>query len=154
MSDYSDATVDATFPVLCVYADEQGGSHLIEVDLPGMSRKVRPDGTSEFGGVMPATAFGVVTPMQNGPKFIDWHNSKMAGLSLVMSGSWEIEVGSGERRLLSAGSALLMLDTTGQGHRAHYREPGCGIGISFAPETEAAYRTILAKALAIAAAAY
>jgi hypothetical protein len=148
MPDYSEATVDPTFPVLCVYADAQGGSHLIDLALPGMSRKVRPDGTSEFGGVMPATVFGVVTPMHNGPKFIDWHISKMAGLSVVMSGSWEIEVGSGERRLLSAGSALLMLDTTGQGHRAHYRETGCGIGISFAPETESAYRAILVEALA------
>jgi hypothetical protein len=108
---------------------------------------VRPDGTSEFGGVMPVTAFGVVTPMHNGPKLIDWHISRMAGLSVVMSGEWEIEAGSGQRRVLRPGSALLMFDTTGQGHRAHYRDPGCGIGITFAPETEALYRGILAEAL-------
>jgi hypothetical protein len=148
VADYSEASVDPTFPVLCVYDGPDGRSRLIDLDLPGMSRKVRPDGTSEFGGVMPATVFGVVTPMHNGPKLIDWHISKMAGMSVVMSGEWEIEAGSGQRRVLSAGSALLMFDTTGQGHRAHYREPGCGIGISFAAETEAAYRAILADALA------
>jgi hypothetical protein len=146
--DYSQATVDPTFPVLCVYDGPDGRSQLIDLALPGMTRKVRPDGTSEFGGVMPATVFGVVTPMHDGPKFIDWHRSKMAGLSVVMSGEWEIEAGSAERRVLSAGSVLLMFDTTGQGHRAHYRVAGCGIGISFASETEAAYREILNEALA------
>ncbi|MET0363093.1 MAG: hypothetical protein ABW169_00435, partial [Sphingobium sp.] len=139
---------DPTFPVLCVYADEDGISHLIDLALPGMSRKVRADGTSEFGGVMGATVFGVVTPMHNGPKFIDWHISRMAGLSIGMTGEWEIEAGSGQRRILGPGPCLLMLDTSGQGHRAHYRTPGCGIGVGIAPETEAAYRAILAGALA------
>ncbi len=140
-------TSDPTFPVLCIHADAEGRSHLIDLDLPAMGRVVRADGTSEFGGVMGATVFGVVTPMHNGPTFIDWHISKLAGLSVVLSGEWEIEAGSGQRRVLGTGSILLMLDTVGQGHRAHYRQPGSSLGMGIAPETEASYRALLASAL-------
>ena len=142
-----EAVSDPTFPVLCVYADEHGCSHLIDLDLPGMSRKVRADGTSEFSGVMGATVFGVVTPMHNGPTFIDWHKSAMAGLSVVLNGEWEIEAGSGQRRVLGQGAVLLMFDTVGQGHRAHYRQAGTSIGIGIAAETEAVYRGILTAVL-------
>lgn len=141
------AVSDPTFRAVCIHAGDDGRSRLTDLDLPGMSRTVRADGTSTFGGVMGATVFGVVTPMRGGPTFIDWHVSAMAGLSIVMDGEWEIEAGSGDRRLLGPGSVLLMLDVTGQGHRAHYRRLGTSIGVGISAETEAIYRAILATAL-------
>lgn len=136
-----------TFPAVCVFAGADGTSHLVDLDLPAMGQKILPDGTSEFSGVCGATVFGVVAGDQ--PKFVDWHIAKHPGLSIVLSGAWEIEAGSGQRRVLQTGSVLLMFDNSGQGHRAHHVDGkgGTVIGIGLGAETEALYRALLQQKL-------
>lgn len=64
----------------------------------------------------------------------DWHNGSTAGLSIVISGAWEIESGDGQRRRLGTGSVLAVLDTSGQGHRSRVLgdEPCVVVGIALA----------------------
>jgi hypothetical protein len=47
---------------------------------------------------------------------LDFHVAPRRQLVANLTGSVEIEVGSGERRILGPGSLLLAEDTTGQGH--------------------------------------
>ena len=56
---------------------------------------------------------------------LNFHNAPRRQYVVNLSGSVEIEVGSGERRVLGPGSILLAEDTTGQGHisRAVDRQP-------------------------------
>jgi len=137
-----------TVPALCVYADADGTSHLIDVDLPAMTRLVDADGKSRFLGVHGATMLGFITGTPG--EYKDWHPAAMAGLSLCLAGEWEIEAGSGQRRLLTTGSILLMLDTHGQGHRSR----GLGatastvIGVGIDEDTRVAWSTLVDQAVA------
>lgn len=139
--------IGQTFPVLCIYEDEGGTSHLIDLELPAMGRTIQADGTSIFSGVSGATVFGVATGEV--PEFVDWHTSKQLGLAIVLFGEWEIEAGSGQRRVMKPGSVLLMFDNNGQGHRAHYSgmDRCASIGVGIDSKTAEAYRKILTQAL-------
>jgi uncharacterized cupin superfamily protein len=45
-----------------------------------------------------------------------WHNAPEKQFVIMLEGSVEIEVGSGEKRIFSDGDILLVLDTNGEGH--------------------------------------
>jgi hypothetical protein len=47
---------------------------------------------------------------------LDFHVAPRRQLVINLTGSVEIEVGSGDKRILGPGSILLAEDTTGQGH--------------------------------------
>jgi hypothetical protein len=51
-----------------------------------------------------------------GDYHLDFHTAPRRQLVVNLTGSVEIEVGSGDTRLLGPGSILLAEDTTGQGH--------------------------------------
>ena len=46
----------------------------------------------------------------------DWHPSPARNMFFVLTGEWEVSASDGETRKFSAGSALLVEDTTGKGH--------------------------------------
>jgi quercetin dioxygenase-like cupin family protein len=46
----------------------------------------------------------------------NWHNAPAKQFVIMLEGSVEIEVGSGEKRIFTTGDILLVEDTTGQGH--------------------------------------
>ena len=48
----------------------------------------------------------------------DWHPSAARNMFIVISGEWEVESGDGELRRFGPGSALLVEDTHGQGHKS------------------------------------
>jgi hypothetical protein len=52
----------------------------------------------------------------DGDYHLDYHNAPRRQLVVNLTGSVEIEVGSGETRLLGPGTILLAEDTTGEGH--------------------------------------
>jgi hypothetical protein len=49
----------------------------------------------------------------------DWHPAPSRRFVMVLSGTAEIEVGDGDRRMFGPGSVVLMTDTTGRGHRTN-----------------------------------
>jgi hypothetical protein len=135
-----------TVRAVCVYADVQGQSHLADVDLPALAQVTDADGRTLFVGSTGATVMGFVVDASHTGK--DWHRASMAGLSIVLSGSWEIEAGSGDRRLLETGSVLLMLDTEGQGHRSRTPgDTGCTVlGVGIDEDTRAAFAQLVPQA--------
>jgi len=52
----------------------------------------------------------------DGSYHLDFHVAPRRQLVVNLTGSVEIEIGSGERRVFGPGSILLAEDTTGQGH--------------------------------------
>ena len=54
------------------------------------------------------------------PSVLDWHNAPARQLVVLLAGEAEYEASDGERRHLGAGDVMLVEDTTGKGHRAHY----------------------------------
>ena len=48
----------------------------------------------------------------------DWHSSSARTMFFVLAGEWEVTASNGESRRFSAGSVLLVEDTSGKGHRS------------------------------------
>ncbi|MEM5429463.1 cupin domain-containing protein [Cupriavidus oxalaticus] len=98
-----------------LYADADGESHFGPVSVAITERLFAP----------PARAFWVSPLAEAGRQgFLlvpaGWvgalHPSPIRMWIFVLAGAMEFEASDGERRALSAGSALLLEDTTGKGH--------------------------------------
>ena len=70
------------------------------------------------GGQMskPVETKSVIFRETSGDYNLDFHCAPRRQYVVNLSGSVEIEIGSGEKRLLGPGSILLAEDTTGRGH--------------------------------------
>jgi hypothetical protein len=96
--------------VVRIYTGEDGQSHFedLSVDLQDLGA----------AGLISTTwpAAGVQFREVQGDYHLDFHVAPRRQLVVNLTGSVEIEVGSGEARLLGAGTILLAEDMTGQGH--------------------------------------
>lgn len=123
------------YQAVAIMPTADGGSHLIDLPL-ALCRKTE---AGLWEGIAGATGWGIT--QGTGEGYGEWHNSAMAGLSIVLRGSWVIEAGNGARRVLRPGDMLVMLDTVGRGHRSYPLEQPCTvIGIAFDAPTEARMR--------------
>jgi hypothetical protein len=68
---------------------------------------------------------------------------------ITLRGHWEIEASDGTRRALAPGDVLVMLDTTGQGHRSWPLDDNdtMVIGVGLGPDAERDIRARLAAQL-------
>jgi hypothetical protein len=93
-----------------VYTGSDGQSHFedltVELSELGVAGRI--------SDAWPAS--GVQFREVDGDYHLDFHVAPRRQLVVNLTGSVEIEVGSGERRVLGPGSILLADDTTGQGH--------------------------------------
>ena len=105
--------------IVRIYTGTDQRSHFddVEVDLRDVGLGGR------MSSLVPAK--GVIFRETGGDYDLDFHNAPRRQYVVNLSGSVEIEVGSGEKRILGPGSILLAEDTTGQGHisRAVDRQP-------------------------------
>ncbi len=115
--------------VVCIYAGADGRSRLADgrITLETTAR-----GT--WSRPQPARQWIASKGGSSGAK--DWHHGTKPVLSIVVRGAWEIEAGSGERRVLGTGTILAVLDTEGQGHRSRVvgDEPCAVIGMELEGE--------------------
>ena len=96
--------------VVRVFTGPDGQSHFEDVD-------VELDDLGPIGLISSRwPARGVQFREVHGEYHLDFHNAPRRQLVVNLTGSVEIEVGSGERRTFGPGSILLADDTTGQGH--------------------------------------
>jgi len=96
--------------VVRIYSGADGESHFedVTVDL---------DDWRDAGRISPPwPATGVQFREVDGTYHLDFHVAPRRQLVVNLTGSVEIEVGSGERRVLGPGSILLAEDTSGRGH--------------------------------------
>ena len=96
--------------ITSVYTGPDGESHFRELELPldltdGMAWHTAP---LKVGDVFfRATA---------GEQDMEWHKAPRRQFVIILGGELEIEVFSGDKRLLRPGDVLLAEDTTGRGH--------------------------------------
>lgn len=124
---------DDYMEVECVYVGEDGKSRIGKVTLPHMHKATREDGTTFWKNVQNGRSWGVTAGETHPPgsDFGHWHTAGHPLMSIVLQGAWEVETGSGERRVLEKGSLTVFLDSTGQGHRSRTvsAEPCIVIGV-------------------------
>ena len=96
--------------IVRIYTGADQQSHFEDVEI-----ELRDSGA---GGRMSKlhAAQGVVFRETGGDYDLGFHNAPRRQYVVNLSGRVEIEVGSGEKRVLGPGSILLAEDTTGQGH--------------------------------------
>ncbi len=88
--------------------DEQSHFEKIEIDLKDCGD------IGNLSETLPVS--GVIFRETPGDYHYTWHNAPRRQYVVMLSGSVEIEVGSGEHRVFNAGDILLAEDVTGQGH--------------------------------------
>ena len=95
-----------------IYTGEDNESHFEDVEIPLASGNYA-------GLISKSVAAKDVIFRETGPDYdLDFHQAPRRQYVVNLTGSVEIEVGSGEKRILGPGSILLAEDTTGRGHKS------------------------------------
>jgi len=95
--------------IIRLYSGSDQKSHFEEIDL-------------EFGGDQPMkttdmrAATGAVFRCAPAGLFLERHPAPRRQYLVTLSGSWEIEASSGDKRVFKTGDVMLADDTTGEGH--------------------------------------
>ena len=101
--------------VIRIWADEDGESHLEDVDLEFEEQDFVPPAPPVLLASPEAAsgcAFARVPPGWHG----DWHPAPQREVVIYLTGQGTIEAGDGEIRSLEPGTILLAEDTNGRGH--------------------------------------
>ncbi len=107
-----DLTKGTAMHIVRVYTGSDGESHF--EDLP-----IEFDESGGFGRISKMVkARGVMFREVDGDYDLDFHNAPRRQYVVNLTGSVELVVGDGTRRLLGPGSILLAEDTTGRGHKS------------------------------------
>jgi hypothetical protein len=98
--------------IVRVYTGSDGQAHFADVTL-----ELEDLGAGRGGGISALwPSKGVQFREVNVANNLDFHTAPSRRLIVNLTGSIDVEVGSGERRRFGPGSILLAEDTTGQGH--------------------------------------
>ena len=100
-----------------VYNDAAGESHFEDVEVPLVPVDYAPPAPPlHLSAPAPASAFVFLAapPAWDG----DWHPAPMRQMIFYLAGEVEAEVSDGEVRRFGRGSATLVEDTAGKGHRS------------------------------------
>ena len=104
-------------PITTIYTGDDGLTHFADDAIPlafkDFSPPAPPVAVSEWLSAS-GVAFAIIAPDWDG----DWHPAPRRQFVAMMQGTVEIETGDGETRRFKAGSAYLLTDLEGQGHRA------------------------------------
>lgn len=111
--------------IYCMYSGRDGESHFSDAALALQADTVGRLSTGLLG------AKGWMYAESTQERFMDWHTSGPGGVSVMLDGWMEIEIGSGEKRRLVAGDMLLALDTSGRGHRSTTGPRTRGLSLMF-----------------------
>lgn len=126
----------------CMYSGRDGQSHFCDAPLA-----LKADSVGRLGtGLLGAKAWMYAESTQE--RFVDWHTSGQGGVTVMLGGWMELELGSGEKRSLVAGDVLLALDTTGQGHRSTMGADTRGLSLMFDAPIESVIESLYGRQLA------
>ena len=96
--------------IVRIYTGADGESHFEDVPMQFV-------GDGHFGRISKMVpARGVVFREVDGNYDLDFHNAPRRQYVVNLTGSVEIEVGDGTKRVFGPGDILLAEDTTGRGH--------------------------------------
>jgi hypothetical protein len=126
----------------CMYSGRDGQSHFSDAALALKADAVGRLSTGVLG------AKGWMYAESPNERFVDWHTSGPGGVTVMLGGWMELELGSGEKRRLEAGDVLLALDTTGQGHRSTMGPDTRGLSLMFDAPIESVIDSLFGRQLA------
>lgn len=127
--------------IYCMYSGRDGQSHFSDAALA-----LRADAVGRLStGVLGAKGWMYAESPQE--RFVDWHTSGPGGVSVMLDGWMDLEVGSGEKRRLVAGDVLLALDTSGQGHRSTMGANTRGLSLMFDGPVDAVIESLFGRPL-------
>lgn len=115
--------------VVRIFTGPDAQSHFEAVNVP-------LDDLGAMGRISPRWAgAGVQFREVDGDYNLDFHVAPRRQLVVNLTGSVEIEIGDGTKRVFGPGSVLLAEDTTGQGHRSRHvgGEPRSCLFVHLAP---------------------
>jgi quercetin dioxygenase-like cupin family protein len=97
-------------PVLHIYADAQGNSHMEELLVV-----TEPRGAVRTAKPIPVTGVQID---EYAPRFFnDWHTPPGRVFAITIVGELEVEVSGGVKRRVRTGELVFLEDTTGKGHK-------------------------------------
>ncbi len=97
-----------------IYADAQGVSHFRDAEVSFASNELAAKGNPVSTSSFHQAAAGFISVPAGWNS--GWHNSPGDGFAVLLQGSVEIEVGSGEVRRFSPGEVWRSTDVSGKGH--------------------------------------
>jgi hypothetical protein len=92
-----------------IYTGDDGESHFEDVEI-----ELKDGRAGRYSSGVPAQS--VIFRETAADYDLDFHNAPRRQYVVNLRGSVEIEIGSGEKRILGPGDILLAEDTTGKGH--------------------------------------
>jgi hypothetical protein len=126
----------------CIYSGRDGQSHFSDDALALTADAVGRLST----GLQRAVGWMYAESPQE--RFVDWHTSGPGGVSVMLEGWMDVEIGSGETRRLVAGDVLIALDTSGQGHRSRMSANTRGLSLMFDQPAETMLKALFGRDLA------
>lgn len=107
-----------TLTYLRLYSDDAGISHFAPVEIEVTPRDFAPPAEPfSVSALEPASRHGFLSLPSGWVG--DLHPSPLRMWIVVIAGEMEFEAGDGAKHRLMPGSALLLEDTAGMGHRSH-----------------------------------
>ena len=98
-----------------LFADDSGESHFEDIEIEFTATDyVQSAAPLDFSATLPASHVAFMRAPAGWAS--DFHVSSARNMFVVLSGDWEVTASDGESRRFAVGSALLVEDTTGQGH--------------------------------------
>lgn len=127
--------------ICCLYTGDDGHSHFSDQPLA-----LGADAAGRLStGLQRAAGWMYAEATQE--RHLDWHTAGPGGVTVMLGGWMEIEIGSGERRRFEAGDVLVALDTTGQGHRSSMGAQTRALSLMFDQPAEAVMRALYGRDL-------
>jgi hypothetical protein len=126
----------------CIYTGRDGQSHFSDDALALQADVMGRLST----GLQRAVGWMYAESPQE--RFVDWHTSGPGGVSVMLEGWMDVEIGSGETRRLVAGDVLIALDTSGQGHRSRMSANTRGLSLMFDQPAETMLQALFGRNLA------
>ena len=127
--------------VYCLYTGRDRQSHFATDELA-----LKADAVGRLTtGVLGARGWMYAVSPQE--RFVDWHTSGGGGVSVMLEGYMDLEIGSGERRRLVEGDVLIALDTAGQGHRSTMGANTRGLSLMFDAPAETVMQSLFGRLL-------
>ena len=98
-----------------IFADKEGVSHFMDVEIELEPVEFAPPAPSvNLSSFNPSTQYAICVFPSGW--YGDWHPTPKKQTFFFLSGEMEVQVSDGEVRRFSAGSIVLVEDTSGKGH--------------------------------------
>lgn len=121
---YAARATDERIVYLRIYADASGETHMQDVDIALLPRRLFKDNPPLHLSDTIAASGVHFCRVPSGMCEVGWHNPPRRMLVIWLTGEVEFETSDGAIRRVAAGSVVLAEDTTGKGHISRHPHEG------------------------------